>query len=58
MQTTYYRIQEIKQQIDSNIFSVNYAKKSIEVKVQELSILQEEHVQHKKIAAKLSQNIE
>lgn len=32
MATTYYRIQEIKLNIDSNIFSVNYARQSIEVK--------------------------
>lgn len=32
MATTYFRIQEINMQIDSNIFSVNYAIKSIGVK--------------------------
>lgn len=39
MATTYFRIQEIKMQIDSNIFSVNYAKQSIEVKFVELDNL-------------------
>ena len=39
MATTYFRIQEIKMQIDSNIFSVNYAKQSIQVKQEELENL-------------------
>ena len=42
MATTYFRIQEIKMQIDSNIFSVNYAKQSIQVKQEELEVLRQQ----------------
>jgi len=58
MATTYYRIQEIKMQIDSNIFSVNYAKQSIEVKMEELENLQQQHEVQKQISNKLSRQIE
>ena len=54
MATTYFRIQEIKMQIDSNIFSVNYAKQSIQVKQEELENLRQQHDVQKLIAHKLS----
>ena len=54
MASTYYRIQEINMQIDSNIFSINYAKKSIEVKEKELQNQQKQFEEHKEIALKLS----
>lgn len=38
MATAYFRIQELKMQIDSNIFSVNYAKQSIVSGEQSLDI--------------------
>ena len=45
-------------QIDSNIFAVNYAKQSIKVKQEELENLYLQHEEHKKIAHKLSRQIE
>lgn len=32
MSATFHRIKEIRDQIDSNVFSINYAKQSIESK--------------------------
>ena len=58
MATTYFRIQEIKMQIDSNIFSVNYAKQSIQVKQEELANFHEQRERQKKIAKVLSSEIE
>lgn len=58
MATTYFRIQEIKMQIGSNIFAVNYAKQSIKVKQEELENLRLQHEEHKKIARELSRRIE
>ena len=58
MATTYFRIQEIKMQIDSNIFSVNYAKQSIQVKQEELANFHEQRERQKKITKVLSSEIE
>ena len=45
-------------QIDSNIFSVNYAKQSIQVKMDDLENFRQQHQIQKQIAHKLSRQIE
>ena len=58
MATTYFRMRELQMQIDSNTFSVHYAKSSIGYKEEELAGLWKTHELHKTMAGKLSRQIE
>ena len=56
--STFYRINEIKMQIDSNEFSINYAKQSINVKKKEIEQYELQYEEDKILGQRFSKQIE